>query len=100
MTHAELMERMSSKEINEWMAFAQLEPFGSEAGYLGHAITAATVANSNRGKNQKAAKITEFMPKFGKEEQGLDEMLSIAAMMTIGLGGQDLRQEPTESEDG
>lgn len=87
MTHAEMMARISSQEINEWMAFAQLEPFGADAGYLGHAIVASTVANANRGKGQKAMKIDDFMPKFQKEKQGVDEMINIAAMMTIGMGG-------------
>ena len=28
MTHAELKNRMSSKEVTEWLAFNQMEPFG------------------------------------------------------------------------
>lgn len=70
------------------MAFSQLEPFGSEADYIGHAIVASTIANVNRGKNKKAYSIEDFMPKLGpKKEQTVEEMLQFAQMMTIGLGG-------------
>ena len=76
------------------MAFAALEPFGSEANYIGHAITASTVANVNRGKGRRALKVDEFMPKFEKKAaQSVDEMMQVAQMLTIGLGGKDLRKE-------
>jgi hypothetical protein len=94
MTVAELLERVSSREISEWMAFSQLEPFGSQVGFLGHAITAATVANVHRGKGKKAYKPDDFMPQFGpKEPQTVEEMLQIAQTLTIGLGGKDLRKD-------
>ena len=93
MTRAELMERISSQELNEWMAFYTLEPFGADAYYLGHAITASTVANANRGKSTKAMKVQDFMPQFEKKEQGVDEMLNIAAVMTAAMGGTiDLKE--------
>lgn len=76
------------------MAFSQLEPFGSEANFIGHAITSATVANVHRGKGQRAFNVTDFMPTLGKKEkQTVEEMLQIAQMYTIGLGGRDLRGE-------
>jgi hypothetical protein len=94
MTHAELIERISSQELNEWMAFAQLEPFGTDAYYLGHAIVASTVANANRGKNTKAYKVSDFMPQFEKKEQSIDEMKNFAATMTMAMGGRvDLHEE-------
>ncbi len=93
MTVAELLGRISSKELTEWIAFSVLEPFGSETNFLGHAITSSTIANTSRGKNRKAFEVEDFMPKFGKAtEQTVDEMLQIAQMMTIGLGGKDLRK--------
>lgn len=95
MTVAELLSRVSSYELSEWQAFEKLEPFGSEAGYVGHAITAMTVANVHRGKDQKPAELGDFMPNFGegeKEPQTEREMLQIAMTATIGLGGKDLRK--------
>ena len=68
-----------------------------EADYLGHAITASTVANVNRGKNQKAYKVEDFMPKFEREIQTPDQQIQIAAMFTASMGGKDLRKD---GEDG
>jgi hypothetical protein len=93
----ELLYRVSSLELSEWMAFNMLEPFGADADYLGHAITASTIANVNRGKNQKAYKAEDFMPKFEKAEQTPNQMIQTAAMYTAAFGGVDLRKE---DEDG
>ena len=87
-----MLSRMSSKELMEWIAFFTLEPFGSEAQFMGHAITASTVANVNRPKGRKAYKPDEFMPKFEKKEQTVDEMIQIAQAMTIAMGGEDKRK--------
>lgn len=86
-----MLSKMSSSELTEWMAFSKLEPFGSEVGFVGHAIVASTVANSRRQKGQKAYTIADFMPSFKKKEQTVDQMIQIAEMMTVGLGGKDLR---------
>lgn len=99
MTVAEMLERISSRELTGWIAFSQLEPFGSEAGNFGHAITASTVANVNRGKGQKPYKVEDFMPIFEKEPQSVDQMVQIAAIMTAGLGGQDLRSTNPDAMD-
>jgi len=91
MTVAELLDRVSGRELTEWMAFAQLEPFGSRANYVGHAVTASTIANIYRSKGQKAFELDDFIPSR-KKTQTVDEMLQIAQMMTIGMGGKDLRK--------
>ena len=77
---------MSSRELTEWIAFSMLEPFGGDADYLGHAITAATIANANRGKG-KPAKPADFLPKFRAGAQTVDEQIQFAAMMTAAMGG-------------
>ena len=65
----ELLQRISSREITEWMAFWQLEPFGADMNFLGHAITSTTVANVNRQKGQTAYDVEDFMPNFeGKKD--------------------------------
>jgi len=93
MTVNELLGRISSRELSEWMAFSQLEPFGTETGFVGHAITASTVANVNRPKNQKAYEVQDFMPNMGKKEpQSQAEMIQFAEMFTIAMGGQDKRE--------
>ena len=93
MTRSELLRRISSRELSEWVEFYKLEPFGAEAGFIGHAITASTVANVNRPKGQRAYKADEFMPQFEKEPQSVEQQLQFAAMFTAAMGGQDLRED-------
>ena len=74
------------------MVFSQVEPFGADAGYLGHAITASTIANINRKPKSKAHSVEEFMPKFKKKKkQSVDEMIQMAKMFTAASGGEDKR---------
>ena len=71
------------------MVFSQIEPFGADAGYLGHAITASTIANSNRQKGHKPYSAEDFMPKFEKKkEQSVEEMIQFASMFTVASGGK------------
>jgi hypothetical protein len=83
-----MLERIPARMLLEWMAFAELEPFGGDTVYIGHAITAATVSNVNRGKGKKPAKVEDFMPRFGKKTQTVEEQIQFAAMMTAAMGGQ------------
>lgn len=89
MTVAELLARISSAELTEWIAFSYLEPFGSEAYYIGHAITASTYANMNRKKGTKPLPLSEFLPGFKKEKQTTSEMLNIAQMYAAAFGSKD-----------
>jgi len=81
---------MSSNELAEWMAYYALEPFGSETKYIGSAIVAATIQNSNRGKNDKVCQPSDFIPEFGKY-QSENHQIQIAEAMTMALGGSDQR---------
>lgn len=74
MTVAELLGRISSQELTEWQAFFKLEPWGTEVELLGHAQTAATLANINRGKGTQPYSVKDFMPKFDKKPQTVNEM--------------------------
>ena len=93
MTRRELLQRMTSSEISEWVAYANLEPFGGELDFLGAGIIAATIANVNRPNGQKAYKPSDFMPNFERKKQSKEQMLQIAEMLTVGLGGKDLRHK-------
>lgn len=95
---AELLERISSRELTEWMQFAKVEPFGSEASYIGHAITAQTVANVNRKKGSKPFKLRDFMPQFEREEQSVGQMVQMAEMLTAVMGGEDKRSDQSNGE--
>jgi hypothetical protein len=86
---------MSSKEFSEWMAYAQLEPFGEERADLRMAILASLIANANRDPKKKSSpyEVSDFMPKFEKEEpiSKEDAIATIDAMMTalvVATGGR------------
>ena len=65
------------------MIFYSLEPFGSEVDFMGHAITASTIANINRKKGTKPYVPADFVPKFEKKKkQSVDEMINIAKQTT------------------
>lgn len=61
-TVGDLSEEISDAELQEWMVFYRLEPFGEERADLRAGIVAATIANANRGKRRQAFKPTDFMP--------------------------------------
>ena len=71
------------------MAFSNVEPWGSDVHYLGHAIVASTIANVNRAKGQKEYKPIDFMPMIDTEPQSTEQMLQFAQMMTHAMGGED-----------
>lgn len=61
-----MLRAMSWEQLREWRDYAQLEPFGAERTDLGFGIVASTIANANRGKNTRAYKPVDFMPKFDR----------------------------------
>jgi hypothetical protein len=88
-TVAELQERMSSAEFSEWIEFYKLEPFGRDAEYEGHALTAAMVQWRSLGKDEKPVKVEDLMPKepTPAKPQTSAQMKQFASMMAIaGMG--------------
>mgnify|MGYP000940748974 FL=1 len=58
-----MLQRMSSRELSEWMAYYNIEPFGEERADLRSGIVASTIANVNRDpKKGQPFKPTDFMP--------------------------------------
>lgn len=70
MTVAELLDRMSSAEFSEWMAYYDLEPFGEERADFRQALTTSAVHNSLQAqtKSPKWTKPGDFMP-FSEKPQ-------------------------------
>lgn len=96
MTVGELLSRISSRELSEWMEYAKLEPFGEERADLRAGIVAATVANAHRKRGARALRPADFMPRWEAEQgrpQTPEEQIGLAAMITAALGGRDLRGE-------
>ena len=60
-----MLARMPHRIWQEWILYAQVEPFGEERADLRAGIIAATVANClSRKKGRPAFKVDQFMPKF------------------------------------
>lgn len=82
MTVAELGDRMSSRELSEWMAFYQIEPFGDERADLRQAMTTSAVHNSiqAQAKHPKWTKPGDFMPFSGNPTQPNTEIAPVDGM--------------------
>ena len=90
MTVSEMLDRMSAIEFAEWMAFYRLEPFGTDSEMLGHAITASTVYNVNRGKG-KALQPKDFMPDFEGEARPktVEDMVNQVKLLNTMFKGKE-----------
>lgn len=64
MTVKELLDRIDSSELTEWIAFYDLEPFGDERADIRSAIVASTTANVWGAKT----KLSDFIPRWEKPE--------------------------------
>lgn len=88
---------MDSRELAEWQAYAQLDPFGNARGDLRAGIVASTFANAHRDQKKRKKPFTaqEFMPEFAQAkrqpQQTWQEQLAIVEMLNKALGGKDLR---------
>lgn len=68
-TVEELLERISARELTEWMAFNTLEPFGDPRADMRAGIVASVIANVNRDakKRPKPYMPADFMPEFDEQ---------------------------------
>ncbi len=84
MSVRELLERIDSRELAEWMAYYTLDPFGSVRTDLNAGVIAATIANANKGKNGRPFQPADFMPYVEKSEQSEEDMKAILNTMVRG----------------
>ena len=78
MTVAELNQRMSSRELSEWMAFYRIEPFGDVRGDVQAAVIAQSTLAPHMDKGKKPPELVELMPfTDNKKEQTQDDMQSM-----------------------
>jgi len=94
MTVGELLARISSRELSEWMAFFQLEPWGAEVEDWRTGLIASTIANVNRDpkKRRKPYEPEDFMPQFDRPEdpgQSPDDHEAILRMWQRALEARD-----------
>ena len=87
MTVAELLARVSSRELTEWMAYERLTgPLGGERADHHAALVAQTVANVNRGKRARRHKLSDFLIKWHQQKQTAQDMLAIFRMWAARRG--------------
>lgn len=91
-----LLASISHRQLIEWMAYYNLNPFGEERADTRAGIVASTVAEvkRNRKKRSKPYGPQDFMIDYGKrrrKRQTVAEQLQIAEMLTAAFGGRDLR---------
>ncbi len=94
MTVDELLNRISSRELTEWMAFYQLEPWGTETEDWRAGLISSTIANANRDqkRRRKPYEPQDFMPRrdivvVKREEQTWEEQAHIIEMWARMFGG-------------
>lgn len=86
MPREEMLDRMSSHELSEWMAYANIEPFGEDRADLRAGTISSVIANTNRDPKKKADPYEpiDFMPFAEKPEPTPDQLAGKIARM---LGG-------------
>lgn len=89
MTVREMLTRIDSRELTEWVAYYNMNPWGPERADLNAGIIASTVANCHATKGKFRPR--DFMVDYGKRnrppqtpEQIMDRVKLIHAM----LGGK------------
>lgn len=96
MTVQELLARMSSRELSEWMAYARVEPFGEERADLRSGIVASILANVHRPKGRKPLKPEDFVitgDRAPRKRMSADEMLErVRVINKLMGGGEDLKK--------
>jgi hypothetical protein len=105
MTVEELLARISSRELTEWICFFGIEgPAGEERADWRAGLIASTIANANRDpkKRKEPFEPTEFMPKWGDGDaetrghgdtgtgrgQTVEQQAGMARMLQRALGGE------------
>jgi len=61
----ELTARMSARELDDWLMYYEIEPFGPHVSDVRAATISTLLANANRGEKTRAFKLKDFM--LGKQ---------------------------------
>ena len=88
MTVRELLQRIDSRELTEWIAYDTVEPIGAVRTDLSAGIISSTIANCHRGKNTQAFTPMDFMPlQKNKVAEGDDVAHSFAQFQMLSAAG-------------
>ena len=98
-----MLARISSQELSEWIAYADLEPFGPLQEELRAGTITATVANTARDpkRKRKGYQPADFfysLKKAAKEgrryrQQPWEGQLAIVRILNAAFGGREVRKE-------
>lgn len=101
MSVGELLERISSRELTEWIAYQQLEPMQAERSdrielLLGQLLVLLANVNRDTKKRKRPYSLEDFMPWLRggaaqKSRQTLEQQLAIVEVLNAAFGGDDLR---------
>ena len=74
MTVGELESKMAPSELKEWIAYYNIEPFGSDVEGYRHALGVTVFVNANRDSKTKTSpfKLTDFF--IGGDKKDKSEM--------------------------
>jgi hypothetical protein len=97
MTVAEMLERVSSRELTEWAAYEQLAGPLDQGRRVdaGTGIVSATIANAMRSKKGRRYKPADFAPNWGSGQrptQTWQQQLAMVEQINRALGGKDRRR--------
>lgn len=92
-TVAELKQRMTAQEFQDWKAFYLVEPFGNTREDHRAGIIAATLANTFKKKSAKRYTPADFFPDYAPRRQTWQEQLAIVEALNAAFGGRDLRKK-------
>jgi len=85
-----MLREMSSAQFAEWMAFAELEPFGGLREDYRAGLLMAVVANCApfRGKGARVWNPWDFFRTLRRPEQTPRQIAAVAEAITAGMGGR------------
>lgn len=89
MTPRQVLNSHSSKELSEWIAYNNIDPFGNMRGDIQAGIISSTMANLWADEKTKP---DDFIPEFKgvKEKQNWSEQKRIAEMLNTAFGGKTI----------
>lgn len=81
----ELLERIDSRELSEWLAYARIEPLPDSWGEAG--TIAAAIVNSNPFREGPAVRPADFIPAVAAEDDAPAQSLEDADRL-LGRAGR------------
>ena len=98
MSVREMLQRIDSRELTEWIAYDTVEPIGAVRTDLAAGIISSTIANCHRSKNTSVFTPMDFMPLHKSGESETDDVnKSFAQMNSLVAAGLVKEEKPDGS---